>query len=244
VTAIVLTILAGIVAGIATNIITDRWKVPGSGRAVASFAVMLIIVALGIGTAQHWVHFIIPPKSPTPTTVPPPSTGSSPPSSGPVSPTPTPSHPSPSPTRTTPPAPTDDETTTPPEPVPKIVKFWSGTFRLHQVTGVELDTKPASSATGPAGNLDASDLMYDNREARGNLLHAAGGPLAQWSGNNRPDATGCIEAVQTDTVSVVAPQVGQVLCVGTSGGRVARLEVLEAGYESVRFSVTVWADGS
>lgn len=42
---------------------------------------------------------------------------------------------------------------------------WQGQFLLRQVSGIELDSRPAIAATGPAGNLDEGDLFYDNSEA-------------------------------------------------------------------------------
>ena len=230
---VVLTILVSVVGGIATNIITDKWKVSGGGRAVAAVVVMLLIVAVGLAVAEETISGgdAAGPNTNSPTTSP--ATSPATEDSGP----PTTSSTTDSPATD---SPTTDPPTTDPPAGPKITKYWSGEFLLHQVTAVELDTKPASSATGPDNTLDRGDLFYDNREALGNYLYAADGPLAQWEGKGVPDAGSCLEAVQTLATGRVDPRAGDVLCVGTNGGRIARLQVEQAAYEGVRFAVTVW----
>jgi hypothetical protein len=234
---IALTILVSVVAGIATNIITDKWKVSGGGRAVAVVVVMLLIVAGGLAFAEQSI-FGENPSGPVDATRSRPSddtagTAPSDPSDDDTTGTAGPSDDDTA-------GPSDEETTEPPVAGPTFTKHWSGNFLLPNVAGAELDTRPASRATGPAGNLGSGDLFYDNREALGNLIYAGDGPLAEWDGNGSPDAAACLEAVQTVATARVDPRRGSILCVGTNGGRVARLEITQAEYSGIRFSVLVW----
>jgi hypothetical protein len=116
---------------------------------------------------------------------------------------------------------------------------WEGPFRMNRITGAEFDTVPPSPATGPAGNLDQGDLFYDDRDA----FQAALYPqlvMAPWESGDTPDGADCDVALSINQVGGALPQPGQYLCVGTPGGRIAGLEVIEVDYSYVRFNVTVW----
>ncbi len=214
-----LSVLAALASGLAVEITAKKWDFSGSARLVATVVVTLIVLSVGL-TIGGELSAAKNPSAPDPLVT----------TARPI------------PTDTARPTPTDTARPIPTaEPQARIAKYWSGKFLLNQVSGgVDLDTKPASSATGAADNLDAGDLFYDNQDALGNLLYAGNGPLAQWEGERLPDAADCIEAVQTLAIRKVDPSVGQILCVGTSGGRIARLEITRAEYEDVRFSLIVW----
>jgi hypothetical protein len=73
---------------------------------------------------------------------------------------------------TTPPTktPTAEPTTHTPEPSrtteptkkPTAAVAWSGRVLIHKAAGIELDTAPPSQATGPAGTIEAADILLDN----------------------------------------------------------------------------------
>jgi hypothetical protein len=117
---------------------------------------------------------------------------------------------------------------------------WQGALVLRMVTGVELDTNPPHPTTGEAGDMADGDLFYDNREALGNRFYAGDQPFALWESGGLPDAKGCADAVSTSGTYALDPKVGQVLCVRTTGGRMAALTVVDAQYGGVRFDAVVW----
>jgi hypothetical protein len=107
---------------------------------------------------------------------------------------------------------------------------------LPNNAALELDSVPVQPVNGA---WTGADLNFDNREALGMWLYA-GPALAEWSGPGVPDAAGCNEAVITSPVGKVDPTPGQTLCVGTTDSQVARLQVVDAQYQGVRFDAVVW----
>lgn len=141
------------------------------------------------------------------------------------------------------PTPQDESGPSPTQPQPPTRKDtvrWTGQFLLRSINGAELDTVPPSPATGPADNLDQGDLFYDNREALGNWLYAGAIPIALWESSEKPTARACADAITTVGFGKVRPEPGMVLCVATTGRRIAALEIVRAEYGGVLFNVTVW----
>ena len=113
---------------------------------------------------------------------------------------------------------------------------WEGRILLPNNAGLELDSVPAVPVNGAWTGVD---LNFDNREALGMSLYA-GPALAEWSGPGVPDGAGCYEALMTSRVAKVDPAPGQTLCVGTTGNEVARLQIVDAQYQGIRFDTVVW----
>lgn len=116
---------------------------------------------------------------------------------------------------------------------------WQGRILLPNNAALELDSVPAQPVNGA---WTGADLNYDNREALGMFLYA-GPALAEWSGPGLPDAAGCYQTLTTSQVAKVDPTPGQILCVGTTDNRIARLQVVDAQYQGVRFDAIVWNGG-
>jgi hypothetical protein len=114
--------------------------------------------------------------------------------------------------------------------------FWQGRILLPNNAALELDSVPGQPVNGA---WTGADLNFDNREARGMLLYA-GPALAEWSGPNVPNASDCYQSLITSPVGKVNPAPGQILCVGTTDNRVARLQIVDAQYQGVRFDAVVW----
>lgn len=146
------------------------------------------------------------------------------------------------PTTTTqyPPEPEPTTTRRPLPPPPPDAVRWQGQFLIRQVTGVELDTLPPSPATGPGGNIEAGDLFYDNSEALGYRLTTFGAPVAVWQSDQELTPRACADAITTVGVGQVTPEPGMVLCVATTGRRVAAVQVVEEGSNGVLLNVMVW----
>lgn len=111
-------------------------------------------------------------------------------------------------------------------------------FVLSAPGGIDLDTTPPTQTY----DAEAADLYYDNSYALGNRLHAGEASVAQWAGVDSPDKSACQSLLTRTGLSArgVAPVQGMILCIGTSGGSLARLRISEANYATVDVVATLW----
>jgi hypothetical protein len=71
-------------------------------------------------------------------------------------------------------------------------------------------------------------------------VYAGDIPVALWQSSQDPSADACGDATSTVGLWKVNPEPGQVLCVRTTAGRIAALQVAQVEYGGVLFNVIVW----
>ncbi|MDP4511515.1 hypothetical protein [Nonomuraea turcica] len=121
-----------------------------------------------------------------------------------------------------------------PEPLPA----YRGPLTLEssKVEGVDFDSK---TLTGGDAEIDFHALYIDERYAVVDFEIMNGAKFAEAPGqvNSRAE---CEAMAKSGENVLISPQPDDILCVRTSNGTVARLQVIEFGKESVTLDATVW----
>lgn len=111
-------------------------------------------------------------------------------------------------------------------------------FTLSAPSGVDLNTTPPTLTNDPS----VADLFYDNSYAFGNRLHAGDTAVAAWTLKGLPDRDACdrLLARQRIPSAGLPAGYGMVLCVETTRGPLARLQISSVEYGVVNIVALVF----